>query len=122
MIAGDHMAIAVAIYCFKRNQIFISSVHQFRFQWHTKKNELYSRDSPSFVRRDCAFGVIFNNFEAGKDDASRLERLRIEEFFCLKLRPDPSKRTELVVYKSMLDRFKSDEKISFSVRTEKKTN
>ena len=81
-----------------------------------KKTPTYSKEMPSFERSDCAFGVMFNSFDACNEDASKLERFGIGEFFCLKLKPDPSNRTELVVYKSILDRFKSDEKISFSAR------
>lgn len=60
---------------------------------------------------------MLNIFEVCKEDASKLERFGVGEFFCLKLKLDPSKRTELVPNTSRFDKFSSDEKISFSVRT-----
>lgn len=75
----------------------------------------YSNDTPSFERSCCVFGVIWSNFDVCIEDASKLERFRIEEFFCLKLKLEPSKRTELDVYSSIFDRFKSTENMSFSL-------
>lgn len=76
----------------------------------------HSKEAPSLERNECAFGVMLNNFEVCSEDASRLERLRIDEFFCLKLKFDPSNRMEPVVMcNSVLDIFKSDAKMSLSV-------
>lgn len=67
---------------------------------------------------DCAFGVILCSFDVCNEDASKLVRFGFDEFFCLKLNSDPSNRTELVAFKSIFDKFNSDEKMSLSVKTE----
>lgn len=76
----------------------------------------HSNEPPALDRKD-ALDVTLNNFDACNDDISQVERFRIDEFFCLKLKADPSKRTELLVCKSTFDILNSDEKISFSSGT-----
>lgn len=75
----------------------------------------YSAEVPTFDRNESRpLGVTLNSFDVCNDEISQMERLRIEEFRCLKLKADPSNRTELVVCKSTFDILKSFEKMSFS--------